>query len=374
MRRALILCALCLVTLAVYGPVRHYGFVYEDTNAASENPSVTMQQPIQIDRARWLSALSHRLDYWAFGPSPVSFHVTNVALHLWNGLFVALIVWRLWPESTWLGGLAAGIFLLHPIQTEAVAYVASRSELLAAALALPAFWLHLGAAQWWRSVAIVVLIAFAVCAKESIAMIVPLLVLTDVLLHQRIAWRRWAWCLVPIGLMAVSVLLFDHRTTSSLGTFWFAATQASAFWRYLAMVLVPLGQTVDHDYELVAGGWHVLAMAMLVWSALLVGLLMLSDWHRRFLLMVAWAPLYLSPRFVMRIPEILNEHQMYVPMVGISICLALLIERGHLTRDEDRLRYDAMTLNLGNRRALAPLKDPCIPSTSITLSSLSTVA
>jgi hypothetical protein len=43
-----------------------------------------------------------------------------------------------------------------------------------------------------------------------------------------------------------------------------------------------------------------------------------------------WVLIALAPRFVMRIPEVLNEHQMYLPMVGISFTLGALLRPGQV--------------------------------------------
>ena len=85
--------------------------------------------------------LSYWLNYQA-SEAPFGFHVTNVLIHLLNGCLVFLIVRKLLKRETpdWLlPAFAAAVFLLHPIQTEAVAYIAGRSETLSVFFFLSAF-------------------------------------------------------------------------------------------------------------------------------------------------------------------------------------------------------------------------------------------
>ena len=62
---------------------------------------------------------------------------------MWSAL-----VWTSFTEIFWVGGglntwnLGILVFLLHPLQTESVAYIAGRSEVLSATFVLLAWFLH----------------------------------------------------------------------------------------------------------------------------------------------------------------------------------------------------------------------------------------
>ena len=77
--------------------------------------------------------------YWVnvqiSGSDPFSYHVLNVLIHLAAAILIYFIVRRLleWggvepAVRTPLAGFCALLFLLHPVETEAVAYLAGRSE------------------------------------------------------------------------------------------------------------------------------------------------------------------------------------------------------------------------------------------------------
>src|SRR5579864_5800482 len=82
-----------------------------------------------------------------------------------------------------LAAFAAGIFLLHPVQTEAVAYVASRSENLSLLFFLGALTLFLyrktEAVSWRVAFGVLLLYLAAVCVKEHAVALVGVLLITD---------------------------------------------------------------------------------------------------------------------------------------------------------------------------------------------------
>ena len=80
------------------------------------------------------------------GSDPFSYHVINVLIHFSAAILMFFIVRRL---LEW-GGVDRGcarrwrasarlLFLLHPVQTEAVAYLAGRSESLSSTMVFAAF-------------------------------------------------------------------------------------------------------------------------------------------------------------------------------------------------------------------------------------------
>ena len=87
--------------------------------------------------ANWhpLTWLSHMLDVELFGANPAGHHATNLLLHLFN----TLLLWTCFARTTGrssLSAVVAGLFALHPLHVETVAWVAERKDLLSTL-----FWL-----------------------------------------------------------------------------------------------------------------------------------------------------------------------------------------------------------------------------------------
>ena len=120
-----------------------------DDNLFLQSPQVTepgdpwyLLKPTQT---RQLTYLTFYWNYRAGAMSPVGYHLVNLLLHLANALslywFARLLMRRRTGSfdplvQRWLPLAAAGIFALHPVQTEAVNYIYQRSTLLAAFFSL----------------------------------------------------------------------------------------------------------------------------------------------------------------------------------------------------------------------------------------------
>lgn len=337
MRPIYALALLALVTVAAYSGLRRNDFVYEDGNAVL-NAAVLHHQPIAVDRTRWLSLLSHKLTYMA-SPTPQAAHAVNLVLHLANGLLVYGLAASM--VTPWAAVVASGVFWLHPLQSESVAYAASRSELLGTFLVLAACLWAVGANGWRGHALTWGLVVLALCAKESTVVVVPLLAWLALVRGEKLSIWQAAAMTVPALALAGSVFYFDFTATSELGPLGYAATQATALWTYLATLVVPIGQTIDHDFDLVPMAARYGLLAVTVGIACCLGLATLTVWDgdaRRgyplwdgFPRMQAtvfgavWVLIALAPRFVMPTTEFIAEHHMYLPMVGICIAVGCAV-------------------------------------------------
>ena len=324
MKQTLLL-GLVLLTLLVYAPVRHAGFVYED--AVYVDPAQRAITQGEVLAPRGLTALSFRANARLAGQDPRSYHAVNVFVHVLVGLMVYQLAALLLPPGYAL--LTCALFLLHPLQTEAVAYVAGRAELISALGAVTAVWAMAQPTVTWAHVGLaLVALVVAIGGKELGIVAIPLIGLYTALVRKPSrSWRLWGAAGAALGVAAVFLVpilrsrilgntYLDHSERGWLG---YAALQSTAAWTMLRLSLLPVGQTVDHDIETVTkiGSLGALAVgiALLVWA-----------WRQRHrwpvvAFGIAWLFVCLAPRFVVRITEYINEHQFYLPMVGI--CLAL---------------------------------------------------
>ncbi|HVC94847.1 MAG TPA: tetratricopeptide repeat protein [Pirellulales bacterium] len=128
-----------LTSLSYAGTVGHDFVNYDDPDYVVDNPYVRGGLTGQgfvwawttTHAANWhpLTWLSLQLDAQLGGTAPSAFHRTNLLLHLANTvlLFVAL---RSMSGACWPSALVAGLFGLHPLHVESVAWVAERKDVL----------------------------------------------------------------------------------------------------------------------------------------------------------------------------------------------------------------------------------------------------
>ena len=192
-RRSVVLCLLlALATLAAYNPIVQNGFTNFDDdiyilNNAHVRAGLTWDTVkwafTSFDAANWhpLTWLSHALDWQLFGANPVGAHYVNVLLHTGSALLLFLLLegatGLIWPSF-----MVAGLFALHPVNVESVAWAAERKNVLSMVF----FLLTLHAYGWYvrrggagRYIAMAALFALGLMAKSEIITLPFVLLLWD---------------------------------------------------------------------------------------------------------------------------------------------------------------------------------------------------
>jgi hypothetical protein len=72
-----------------------------------------------------LTWLSYMIDAGLFGLNPGEQHTVNVLLHLGSSILLFLALVRM-TRQRWRSAVVAGIFALHPLHVESVAWIAER--------------------------------------------------------------------------------------------------------------------------------------------------------------------------------------------------------------------------------------------------------
>jgi tetratricopeptide (TPR) repeat protein len=340
--------AALVVVFGVYGPALNGEFVLDDRNLTFMSPDVAARTfSGWLNNNRPMLGFSYWINYQQSGTEPNAYHVTNVFMHLLTSALVALICARF---LTWvkvngrkrdvLAIFAGALFLLHPLQTESVAYIASRSEVLSVFFCFAAFALFLyhsdGAMRWPRALAIVVLFGAAVVTKEHTVMLPALVLLTDYF-WKRGGLRKNAILYGMFALVGAGGAAFVLRTLRSANTAGFGLkdlspatyffTQCRVIWIYVRLFLLPFGQNADPDIPLsrtlldhgaIAGLAGLIAVVTVAW-------IYRKRWPLAafgvFVFLLLLAP---TSSFV-PIRDVLAERRVYLPFLGLLlICLEFL--------------------------------------------------
>jgi tetratricopeptide (TPR) repeat protein len=134
-----LICAAIVAAAAVFAYLNSFqgAFQLDDFKVVLSDPAVRSWGGWWSDLGRGirpLLKLSYALN-WATGLGLFGFHLANLLIHLGNSILVLLLGRKLTGLSSRMGCVAlftALLFALHPIQTEAVTYVAGRSASLMA--------------------------------------------------------------------------------------------------------------------------------------------------------------------------------------------------------------------------------------------------
>jgi len=184
---------LALAIATIYAPVRHHGFVdFDDQVYVTENPTVRAGLTREGVRyafvekhanlwhpVTWLSLMLGVELHGADAAPP--FLLTNVALHLLNTLLLLAAIRALTGRAL-PAAVAAAVFALHPLQVEAVAWVAARKEVLAGTFfvcALLAYARYARVGGWGSYALVAASLALCLASKGSHAALPFLLLLLD---------------------------------------------------------------------------------------------------------------------------------------------------------------------------------------------------
>jgi tetratricopeptide (TPR) repeat protein len=143
---ALVCGLLALLTFGAMGGVRSNGFVlYDDEPYVTSNAHVL--QGLNAETVAWaftttecsnwhpLTWLSHATDVQLYGLNAGAHHTSSLVIHALNAILLFLLFFRL-TGVLWPSALAAGLFAVHPLHVESVAWAAERKDVLSTL-----FWL-----------------------------------------------------------------------------------------------------------------------------------------------------------------------------------------------------------------------------------------
>ena len=309
---------------------------------------------------RPLTTVSFMADYRLWGLNPLGFHLSSLLLHLLNGC----LLWGLWRRLTGggraslqggdvspanAGGrvawLAAALFLIHPINSEAVNYVSNRTDLLMLSWLLASFHAYVrfrttGRRRWLA--AAVLGYAASILSKEM-GLVLPLLALAyEATRHdeRRGVARRLPAVLAFLPVLAgyvacrMTVLNFMHldllREGAQPGPFSEdplirLLTFANAALVYLRVLLVPGNLHMEYDNPIAASRLDGAAWASLSAVLLLAGTAAwLGRRDRRVWFALAWMVCGVLPiSGVIPINNVLAEHYLYLASAGWFLFVAL---------------------------------------------------
>src|SRR5712691_10042249 len=188
----LVCLVLVAVTWAVFGQTMGHDFVnFDDHVYVYENPLVIRGLSAEgiigafthTHAQNWhpLTTLSHMLDCQLYGLNAGGHHLTNVILHTISVLLLFLVLKQM-TGAFWQSAFVAGVFAIHPLHVESVAWIAERKDVLSAVffmLTLAAYARYAQAPSAPRYLLVALLFAFGLMSKPMLVTLPFVLLLLD---------------------------------------------------------------------------------------------------------------------------------------------------------------------------------------------------
>jgi tetratricopeptide (TPR) repeat protein len=340
-------------SLVCYSNSFRVPFLLDDYGSIQDNPSIVSLSPLwktfcapagKANAARPILNFSFAANYALSRDRVWSYHAANLLFHVLSALTLYAIVRRTLlsgKTAAVFGAPATGpalfcalVFLLHPLQTEAVTYIIQRTESLAGLFFLLALYFSMRGffsqrSRPWHLAATAAFLA-GIGTKETIATAPLCIFLYDIVFVRRNALdslRRSRLLYAGLGLAWVLELALVASGFSDAGTFpasmvpsrlVYLSTQAGVILHYLRLFFIPRPLCFDYAWPSARPGetWPAGLFLIFLLFASMLGIAR----RRPEGFLGAWFFLTLAPSSSLApLPDAAVEYRMYLALIAPAV-------------------------------------------------------
>ena len=323
-------------------------FILDDLVRIEENPAIRQLWSAKLlNMFRPVGFYTFAVNHAIHGYEVAGYHLTNIAIHIVAGLLLYGILRRTLsqpqiagqyaPYATGLSLAIALIWVVHPLQTQAVTYIIQRLESLMGMFYLAtlyAFIRSLDAPHPRRWQLISIFCCGLGMGTKEVMVTAPLVVLWYDRAFVSDSWRalvavRWRYYAALAGTWLVLVWgIWNDRVTYADGSLiyvrdltpWkYLLSQAAVLVHYLRLCFWPSGQCLDYGWPPAQSLLEVWPQALMILSLLAVTAVCIvrrKEWG----FVGGWFFLILAPTSsIMPIRDLAFEHRMYLSLASVAI-------------------------------------------------------
>jgi len=290
LRAVLTSAGLVALIVAAYWEIRTFEFTnFDDPDYVAQNDMV--QRGLTVEGLKWafttgfmgnwhpVTWMSHMLDCEVFGVNPGAHHVVSVGFHCLNAVLLFWVLFR-YTGASGRSALVAGLFALHPLHVESVAWISERKDVLSGLFWLLTMWAYLRYVErrsLWRYLAMVLCFALGLMSKPMLVTLPFVLLLLDYWPLQRartrMEWREVLLEKAPLFVLTIvsCVITFAVQkqggAVGSMEKFSLATRIGTGLVAYLAYVgktVLPENLAVFYAHPREWPLWHVGGAALLL--------------------------------------------------------------------------------------------------------------
>ena len=357
------LCLILLLGGSIYSNVLHGPPIFDDIGYIKSNPKIHDITDIKaiwkawIHPARFIGYFTFALNYHFHQYNFVAYHLTNIAIHLFNTFMVWCLVRVMFRtrrladehyqrDRDVLAFVVALLFVAHPMQTQAVSYMAQRFASLATFFYLSSLYCYVrGRLSYGRGVGF--FLTAAICAllgmfTKQITITLPAVILLFEFCFFRAANQKfkWNWKLVAavsafflivpaiFNFKVAQMLSIKHISGSHRGdelyTLSYALTQFRVICTYIRLMFFPIGQNLLYDFTTSYSLFEPRTFACFT-ILLVIAAYGISRFKSNVLIAfgIFWFFITLSVESsIIVIKHVIFEHRMYLPSFGFLLCVS----------------------------------------------------
>ena len=355
---------LVLLGLLIYAQTFQFNFVFDDYLFIVNNPYIKNFSNIHLiwhsfPMTRFIGMYSFALNYHFNQLAPMGYHVFNFIVHLlavglvWALADLLLRITKYLPSENQLAKelpfIMAALFLVHPVQTQAVTYITQRFESMATVFYLATIYCYLHARVTTIRLHRVFLFGFSglfiilgIMTKEVVITAPVMILVAEWILFPKENWKKR----IVVFIMTAGGLLcfiFSKMVHAGFNVFMqtvvseshdgdivtpvhYFLTQFRVFLTFLRLLILPLHQNLDYDYQASSGLFH--PIWTFVGAGLIAGLaFIIFKLRRKSPLMafgLSWLLITFSINLVPR-SNVIFEHKLYLISFGFILSFVIVL-------------------------------------------------
>ncbi len=308
-----------------------------------------------------LAVLTISANYQAAHDNPVPYHTTNLLIHLINVILVFYLFYSLAGRID-IATFISLLFAIHPMNVEAVEWIAARSTGLYSMFYLAALLSYLAFLKKKSILYLVLTFVFFLlsCLTKSMAMTLPLVLFTfDYYLGRK--WKgRVVWEKVPFFIVSVVIGIVTINAASSFGHIRNLDVSYNLFDRllmliyslvfYLVKAVGPANLSAVYAYPDKSGfflPWEYY-LALLIFGVIILNIVILGKSRKRVLFGLMFFAVTIAPvlPLVWSRMLMLADRYTYIPYLGIFFILARIYIR-FIESNREQIQKYKLFINTG---------------------------
>ncbi len=343
-----ILIFLCFL---VYANSLNNAFVCDDIPAIIENPFIAHPWRVWTDLLSFLNSLNYLIS----GYRPFSYHLTNILMHALVTILVFLFLKLFFKAEA--SFLAACLFVVHPIHTEAVTWISGGNYIVKALFILGIYLLYHKATDFAQQtkklspkIYLTCLILFSYFALSNFVyctMLLFFLILSDVTFKR---WRRnWKLLFPFMIIIAIRLILAKVEIAERISFTAKELTGGVVTWNnpilnmayslssHIWLLIWPVKLTFFHEPE-VFSSLHLI-FGLVILSLMAVSLPLLFKKSKVIFFALGIFILFLAPTYSpLKVCLLVTERYLYFPSLTLCFFMAFFYEMYISKAEKDNSR------------------------------------
>lgn len=358
MSRSRAIIILIIVGFVLYFNVFFNGFLWDDEVAILNNPLIQSVKNIgsfytgsflktDINTSLFSSyyrpvmATIYTFLYVLFGSTPFFFHFFQISIHILNSILVYLILFYLIKNST-LSLLLSIVFLVHPINVEAVSFISSTQEILFVFVGLISLLYLLKNPKLDTKKLLIInfLLLTSLLIKESGILFFGIIFIYLLIFNKNIAYLNLFFSILSLIIYGFIRALTGNLYVSGVGLFPIMRvsflirliTIPKILFFYISNFFYPLNLTTSQHwivYKLNMNNFYI-PLALIVLTLITICFYLIKSKNKLFLFFFLWLLFGLSLHIqIIPLNMTVAERWFYFPMIGLLGMIGVLIQKAY---------------------------------------------